>query len=61
MCYTRILPELEQVIIDTVCPIALPPIVATKVLGFLNQTNSELFLGNLKWILTQFLHVFAQA
>ena len=46
LCYTRILPGLEQVIFYSVCPIPLSEIAAPTMAEYLCRVNADLSLGN---------------
>ena len=46
MCYTRLLPELDQVVFYSICPIPVPPVAVSVMLEFLARINADLSLGN---------------
>jgi hypothetical protein len=46
MCYTRILPENQQVIFYSICPIAVPKSALSTMTEFLCRVNADLAVGN---------------
>lgn len=46
MCYTRILPDLDQVIFYSVCPVSVPTVALSTMTEFLCRVNADLSLGN---------------
>jgi hypothetical protein len=46
MCYTQILPEVEQVIFYSVCPIPVPAFARPAMTEYLCRINADLSLGN---------------
>ena len=49
MCYTRILPELEQVIFYSICPVSVPTSTQSTMLAYLCRLNAELSVGNFEF------------
>lgn len=46
MCYTRILPELDQVVFYSICPVSVPTTAINVMVEFVCRVNAELSLGN---------------
>jgi hypothetical protein len=53
MCYTRILPELDQVIFYSVCPVSVPVVAVSTMIEFLCRVNADLALGNFEMDFSQ--------
>ena len=53
LCYTRILPDLEQVIFYSTCPVTVPASALPAITDFLSRLNATLSMGNFE---VEFVH-----
>ena len=46
VCYTQVLPELQQVVFYAVCPVTVPSPLHQRLAGLLSRINVDLTMGN---------------